>query len=227
MGYLICEECGMQYKLKEGETAEDFIDCECGGNLKEVENLKHNNLTQSAGSKGDNNEIHGQIEENKVEKQYNWLGKAARGVSVKTIPNPSNVPKPIKPKNTNSKNTNSQDIICQKCGTKNPNTAKFCTECASPLSDKASKKFCSQCGTENPPEAQFCLKCGEKLSIKTPNNPLKTDNEYLKVLKQQEQHSKDIKQIIFVIFVIVFIIAPLVWLWYTLNMAPKYPYYYP
>ena len=41
MGYLICEECGMQYKLKEGETAEDFIDCECGGELKEVENLEN------------------------------------------------------------------------------------------------------------------------------------------------------------------------------------------
>ena len=45
MGYLICEECGMQYKLKEGETAEDFIDCECGGELKEVENLENINAT--------------------------------------------------------------------------------------------------------------------------------------------------------------------------------------
>lgn len=32
--YIICESCGGQYKLEEGESLEDFDACECGGKLK-------------------------------------------------------------------------------------------------------------------------------------------------------------------------------------------------
>jgi ribosomal protein L40E len=165
MGYLICKECGMQYKLKEGETAEDFEDCECGGDLKEVENLENINDTKPNTPA-------------KEIKYSSWTGKpiidksnSSKGVYNENIKkklearrkgldiNNQEPLAPIKP----DKTTNSQDIICQKCGTKNPYTAKFCTECASPLSDKASKKFCSQCGTENPPEAQYCQECATNL----------------------------------------------------------------
>lgn len=30
MGYLVCERCGGCYKLKPGESPEDFEKCECG-----------------------------------------------------------------------------------------------------------------------------------------------------------------------------------------------------
>lgn len=40
MGYLICEKCEGYYELQEGEDLEDFKSCECGGNLKYIENLK-------------------------------------------------------------------------------------------------------------------------------------------------------------------------------------------
>ena len=39
MGYLICQNCGGYYKLKEGESAEDFVACECYGQLVYVEEL--------------------------------------------------------------------------------------------------------------------------------------------------------------------------------------------
>ena len=34
MGYLVCENCKGYYKLKKGESAEDFSKCECDGNFK-------------------------------------------------------------------------------------------------------------------------------------------------------------------------------------------------
>ena len=39
MAYLICEKCGGYYRLKEGEDSEDFKTCECGGNLRYVQNF--------------------------------------------------------------------------------------------------------------------------------------------------------------------------------------------
>ncbi|NYB52457.1 MAG: HEAT repeat domain-containing protein [Methanobacteriaceae archaeon] len=40
MGYLICLRCGGYYKLREGESAEDFVSCECYGPLKYVDDLE-------------------------------------------------------------------------------------------------------------------------------------------------------------------------------------------
>jgi len=34
MSYLICEECGKQYPLPEGETSFNYQNCSCGGKLK-------------------------------------------------------------------------------------------------------------------------------------------------------------------------------------------------
>lgn len=39
MGYLICENCGGYYKLKDGESVQDFVSCECYGTLIYVEEL--------------------------------------------------------------------------------------------------------------------------------------------------------------------------------------------
>jgi len=40
MGYLVCQNCGGYYKLKEGESAEDFVACQCYGQLVHVESLE-------------------------------------------------------------------------------------------------------------------------------------------------------------------------------------------
>ncbi len=34
MGYLKCKECGEVYKLQEGESADDFNMCHCGGEIE-------------------------------------------------------------------------------------------------------------------------------------------------------------------------------------------------
>ncbi len=39
MSRLKCEKCGGYYKLKEGESPEDFKSCKCGGNLRYVQNF--------------------------------------------------------------------------------------------------------------------------------------------------------------------------------------------
>jgi hypothetical protein len=40
MGYLICSKCKSYYKLQSGEFPKNFVDtCDCGGNLRYVENL--------------------------------------------------------------------------------------------------------------------------------------------------------------------------------------------
>ena len=46
---IICEKCGGLYKLKEGESLEDFEACECGGKLKSVKdiNKKSEKLNQN------------------------------------------------------------------------------------------------------------------------------------------------------------------------------------
>src|SRR5713101_2457354 len=47
---------------------------------------------------------------------------------------------------------------CQKCGSDNREGAKFCKECASPLSTK-----CAACRALNQPGAKFCDECGAAL----------------------------------------------------------------
>ena len=38
-GYLVCEKCGGYYKLQEGESPDDFENCQCGGRLRYYENI--------------------------------------------------------------------------------------------------------------------------------------------------------------------------------------------
>ncbi len=47
---------------------------------------------------------------------------------------------------------------CSKCGSDNRVGAKFCKECASPLSTN-----CPACGALNQPGAKFCDECGAAL----------------------------------------------------------------
>lgn len=39
MGYLVCNKCGGYYELEEGESPEDFSNCECGGDLEYLDEL--------------------------------------------------------------------------------------------------------------------------------------------------------------------------------------------
>ena len=39
MGYLVCETCKGYYKLKNGESIDDFERCQCGGKFKSIKNL--------------------------------------------------------------------------------------------------------------------------------------------------------------------------------------------
>src|SRR5215471_5684714 len=50
-------------------------------------------------------------------------------------------------------------MLCSNCGADNPETARFCIECASPFARR-----CPSCGTENPPHAKFCAQCATHLN---------------------------------------------------------------
>lgn len=87
--------------------------------------------------------------------------------------------------NTKTKNINFQ---CPKCGSKNEDTARFCSNCGEKLiystiecrnckfENSANAKFCAlcgailknicpQCGYENQIDARFCSQCGKKLEV--------------------------------------------------------------
>ena len=50
-------------------------------------------------------------------------------------------------------------MVCARCGTANPETAKFCNGCGAAL-----LRVCGACGASNPPGARFCSECGERLA---------------------------------------------------------------
>jgi class 3 adenylate cyclase len=51
-------------------------------------------------------------------------------------------------------------VRCSKCGAENRDGAKFCNECAAPLSAK-----CPSCGAINKPSAKFCDECSKPLGV--------------------------------------------------------------
>ena len=55
---------------------------------------------------------------------------------------------------------------CPKCHTDNPDAAKFCIECASPLEIQ-----CPQCGATNPAKAKFCMECAQNLRATAESPP--------------------------------------------------------
>jgi class 3 adenylate cyclase len=48
---------------------------------------------------------------------------------------------------------------CPRCGFENPESMKFCGQCASPLG-----RCCPQCGFDNPPGFAFCGQCAAPLT---------------------------------------------------------------
>jgi len=56
MSYLLCDQCGGYYELQPGDIPEDFNDiCECGGNLKYVQNLSYQKICPDCGNITDDN----------------------------------------------------------------------------------------------------------------------------------------------------------------------------
>ncbi len=56
LGYLVCDKCGGQYKLKEGENPEDFEEhCECGGKLEYFEGLSRAPMKKENSKTSENN----------------------------------------------------------------------------------------------------------------------------------------------------------------------------
>jgi class 3 adenylate cyclase/tetratricopeptide (TPR) repeat protein len=58
-------------------------------------------------------------------------------------------------------------MTCPKCHYENPDDAKFCIECGSPIEFR-----CPKCGSTTPVKGKFCKECGQDLSI--PPEPVKT-----------------------------------------------------
>ncbi|HSN55361.1 MAG TPA: zinc-ribbon domain-containing protein, partial [Candidatus Sulfomarinibacteraceae bacterium] len=56
-------------------------------------------------------------------------------------------------------------MTCTNCGASNPNEAKFCIECGSPVS-----AACPSCGTPVVAGASFCLECGTRLGDQPPES---------------------------------------------------------
>ncbi|MFX1518041.1 MAG: zinc ribbon domain-containing protein, partial [Promethearchaeota archaeon] len=69
---------------------------------------------------------------------------------------------------------------CQKCGTINPNSARYCFECGTPLSEVLKSKlpdieafiFCPRCSVSNPKNGRFCFECGSPLGDTIHPQPL-------------------------------------------------------
>src|SRR5947208_2142677 len=52
---------------------------------------------------------------------------------------------------------------CQNCSAENPQSAKFCIQCATQL-----ERRCQKCGFNNPSEARFCAQCATPLDTASP-----------------------------------------------------------
>ncbi|HEX2232098.1 MAG TPA: adenylate/guanylate cyclase domain-containing protein [Thermoleophilaceae bacterium] len=57
-------------------------------------------------------------------------------------------------------------LACANCGTENPEGARFCMSCGSPLA-----RTCPHCGAEAPPGARFCTSCGNSLDAPAAPQP--------------------------------------------------------
>src|SRR5271157_3546884 len=74
---------------------------------------------------------------------------------------------------------------CSKCGAETREGAKFCNECASPLSAK-----CAKCGSINKPGARFCDECGAQLAADISKSPIHKSSPSVRVASGQPEASE-------------------------------------
>ena len=64
-----------------------------------------------------------------------------------------------------------EGLVCAKCGNKEPDGTRFCSECGTPLTaaakpieavSPADSIVCSKCGNVEPSGTRFCSECGNK-----------------------------------------------------------------
>jgi hypothetical protein len=122
MGYLKCEMCWGYYKLRQGESPEDFEKCQCGGNLKYFENYVELLSDKSTA-----------IESNKAQSGVDNL-KYGNKIFCLNF----GIPNPLKANYCTMHNKSRAEISdmslkCNKCGNINPIGSNFCFNCGKKL----------------------------------------------------------------------------------------------
>jgi class 3 adenylate cyclase/predicted ATPase len=72
---------------------------------------------------------------------------------------------------------------CSNCSAENPQSAKFCSECASPIVAK-----CQSCGANNKPGAKFCNQCAAPLDASTRAAPIESRREIKDDIAGERRH---------------------------------------
>jgi zinc-ribbon domain len=99
MGYLVCDDCGGYYELKEGESIDDFEGCSCGGKFKYVASIDELKLVNQE-SLGDRSICPNCGSENlKNVKFCGSCGNSLNNISKKSKSNPNISDKPNKYRN--------------------------------------------------------------------------------------------------------------------------------
>src|SRR6202521_299084 len=68
---------------------------------------------------------------------------------------------------------------CHICSAENPQTAKFCIQCATAI-----RRLCQKCGCESPSEARFCAQCAAPLD----EAPVRPEAKPLDVSSGERRH---------------------------------------
>jgi hypothetical protein len=75
---------------------------------------------------------------------------------------------------------------CSKCGTDNAADARFCNQCATPLSRR-----CPNCARLNAPDAKFCAECAEARTSDVSKSTARTPStSSVRVALEQTDHVK-------------------------------------
>jgi class 3 adenylate cyclase/tetratricopeptide (TPR) repeat protein len=78
---------------------------------------------------------------------------------------------------------------CPKCQAENPDTAKYCIECANPLEVQ-----CPNCGVTNPAKAKFCMECAHSLKNQAETPPEIQPESKIEVSASETTESKGSNQ---------------------------------
>jgi hypothetical protein len=157
MAYLVCENCGGYYELKNGELADNFEKCECGGKLNFVEKIDPNSFM----SKTEKSDID-KTEQKSNKENINLYNTENKEEPLETM-------KKEDDKSQKLMNKTSSENFCSNCGANIQANTKFCINCGNQL---IKRKICANCDVENPVDARFCQECGKHLP-KFPSKPRK------------------------------------------------------